>query len=332
MAMDNKVTIIGTTGTGKTTYLTGMYAYMSGLGCKNFTLVTDPNNDLNLSRMWDALESGQFPKASFDAEDYVFHITHNYAPVCDFTWLDYPGGLLMDPSHEKYEMMTKSIATSDCLLFVLDAAKLFAFEASNGNDYREKLEKKLMMNSGVRSELKELTKLSQQGIKIPALCITITKADLIDPEYKNIIESVLSDKFEALFKGSARVIISAVSLGADIEENGADPHCIEEPIAYAVLNILIKYMELLKEKRIAKFGVVTKKRGRFTRWLDSEEIASAQQELKNMEKIAGQWYQDAWSLLDLICKDNPDKSIYVEGKKKSFREYFRQVFAEINEN
>ena len=321
--MINRVTIIGSTGSGKTTYMTGMYAFMSGSGCKGFNLVTDPNSDLRLSQMWEALESGRFPLASFDAESYTFHISHCWKPVCDFTWLDYPGGLLMDPQNDQYATMTESIEKSDCLLFVIDSGMIFALDAQDAEDYRIQLEKKIRMNSSIRSEIMQLTALARKGVRIPPICITLTKADLIDPAYVSVIEEVLREQFETLFMGCPRVIITAVSLGRDIETCGADPHCVEEPIVYAVLNILLKYIEELNVRRKQKAGIVNKKRSFLDALTSHSEIEEAKRSLEEIEKIGQSWISDAEKLLGLI----PEKKIvYVGGRRRSFREYYKQLF------
>lgn len=324
--MENKVTIVGYTGSGKTTYLIGMYMCMSGAGCKHYTIgATDPNQDMRLEQMWDKLCDGEFPDASFNSEKYSFHIAHNYKPVCDFNWLDYPGGVLSDPGHEDWEALRNSICSSDSLLLVLDGEK-FVIDAKDEEEYEEKLSKKIKYDKGMRSQLKEFNNLSAKGTRIPPTCIMITKCDLIDPDYRNVIERVLKESMSSLFE-STLVIITSVSLGANISEEGPDPFCVEEPIAFAVLTILMKYVSLLSEKKNNARAVLNKERNFFTEWLDALEIERAKKELKNLNEIGDKWVADAYKLIELF---DSKKNIFVEGVKQNFCQYMRKEFSEIN--
>lgn len=325
--MDNKVTIVGYTGSGKTTYLIGMYMCMSGAGCKHYTIgAVNPNQDILLEQMWDKLCDGTFPEASYNSEKYSFHIAHNYKPVCNFDWLDYPGGILSQPNHKDWKSFKESIRSSDCLLLVLDGEK-FDIEADDKKEYAEKLAKKIKYDKGMRNELKEFNDLSEKGIRIPPTCIVITKCDLINSDYRDVIERVLRESMPSLFDGTDIMIITSVSLGANIREEGPDPFCIEEPIAFAVLTILIKYMKALDEKKSQTRAVVNKDRNFFTKWLDSSEIESAQSELKNLNEVGSKWMTDAFKLIELF---HAEKDIFVMGKKYNFREYMRNLFASIN--
>lgn len=325
--MQNRVTIIGYTGSGKTTYLTGMYMCMSGVGCKNYTIdAIDSNQDLRLEQMWDKLTDGKFPDASNNSEKYSFHISHNYKPVCDFDWLDYPGGVLNQPEHQDCEELNESIQVSDCLLLVL-GGDAFNIKAGSEEEYKEKLIKKFKFDKGMRNELKEFNHLSQNNLRIPPICILITKCDLIDFKYRNAIESALRESMSSLFEGAEMLIITSVSLGTNIKEDGPDPFCIEEPIAFSVLMILFKYMEILKQKKTENLNIVNRKRGCFTKWLDSSEIESANEELAKLNEIGNKWMKDAEKLLELF---DSEKDIFVNNKKYNFREYIRNRFSEIN--
>lgn len=322
--MDNKVTVIGYTGSGKTTYLTGMYMCMSGVGCKNYTIgAIDPNQDVNLERMWDSLYEGKFPAASNNSEVFSFHIAHCYKPVCDFDWLDYPGGLLSQPDNPQWAKMKESIETADCLLFVLDGAK-FQIEAKDEDDYKEKLIRNLIYDKGIRNEIKEFNSLSQKSInKIPPVCLLITKCDLINLEYKNAIESALTTVLSGLFASTSLAIITSVSLGENIKEDGPNPFCIEEPIAFAVLTILLKYMEQLNGEKRRASEVIDQDRGWLKKWWDKEEVASARQTLNDLNALGNKWIEDAYKLLDLF---DSGKAVYVKGKKKQFHGYIRNLF------
>ena len=324
--MENKVTIIGCMGSGKTMYLAGMYRHMSGLGCKNYTIgAVDPNQDLYLANMWNGLYKGRFPAATNDSETYTFHIAYHYKSVCDFDWLDYPGGLLSDPNNPQWKKMKESIETADCLLLVLDGEK-FQIEAEDKEDYKKKLKSKLIYDSGIRDEIKEFNCLSQKSIRIPPVCLLITKCDLINRDYKESIESALQEVLSGLFASTPLGIITGVSLGENIRENGPKPWCLEEPIAFAVLTILLKYMVMLRSGQDDQRDVIERNRGWFQRWRDREQIELARQTLEKLAALGNKWKEDAYMLLDLF---DSGKVVYVHGQNRNFREYIPQFMSEI---
>lgn len=322
--MDNKVTIIGAKESGKTTYLTGMYMCMSGVGCKNYTIgAIDPNQDVYLERLWDNLNTGKFPTASDKSETFCFHIAHCYKPVCDFEWLDYPGGLLSMPEDPQWPKMKESIETADCLLVVLDGAK-FQIDACDKEEYKEKLIHKLTYDKGIRNEIKEFNSLSQKSIKkIPPVCLLITKCDLINLDYKEAIESALTTVLSGLLASTPLAIVTSVSLGENIAVDGPDPFHVEEPIAFAVLTILLKYMTQLNGEKSRASEVIDQDRRWFKKWLDKEEVESARKTLDDLNALGNRWIEDAYKLLDLF---HPGKVVYAYGRKQQFHEFIRKLF------
>lgn len=326
--MENNVTVIGFKNSGKTTYLAGMYAMMSA-GRKNFSLVTkDPDLDLFLENLWDGICSGNLPLPSDKDEKFSFHIAHNYKPVCDFDWLDYPGGILADPNHPSREKLNTSIREADCLVLVLDG-DLFVIDATSEADYEAKLTKKLEFDSGLRKETKALTRLSAEGMAIPPICIVVTKCDKINYAYQAVVEKVLRncESLKGVFEGNKLVITSSVSLGEGIDHGAApDPFCIEQPITFAVLVILLKYLVVLMIKRKDNKAFVNKSRGIFSSWWNSEEIAVAENNIKELAGVSNKWSEDAYKLIELYSEN---KKIYINGKSEGFRDYFRDIFREL---
>lgn len=326
--MSNKVTVIGFTKSGKTTYLAGMYTMMSA-GRKNFSLIaTDPNLDLFLDNIWGGICKGNFPLPSDNIETFTFHIAHNYKPVCEFNWLDYPGGILADPNSPFRPELNKNISDADCLMLVLDG-EIFDIEALTESEYREKLMRRLEFDNSLRNETKALTRLSAEGQHIPPIAIVVTKCDRIKREYQSVIEEVIrnNESLKGVFEGNDLVMTAAVSLGANIDKGAQpDPYNIEQPIAFAVLVILAKYMTLLKSNKIANISIARKSRGFFSSLLNSGKIAEAEKNLEELTNISDKWSEDASKLIELF----PDKkSIYINGSKMGFRNYFRDVFSEL---
>ena len=100
---DIKITMLGTTGAGKTSYLLGMYAVMQ-TGVQGFTLsAKDIDMDLDLTERWEQLISlegeDRWPAPNAAAtEHYAFDFSYGFRPLIGFEWLDYRGLALSDRS------------------------------------------------------------------------------------------------------------------------------------------------------------------------------------------------------------------------------------------
>ena len=92
-----RITMLGTTGAGKTCFLVGMYADMSG-GRRGFTFSTNPDDDLDLSNKWSRLvEAGRdrWPPLTVDQpKSYTFGFNYGFRRIMEFDWIDYRGGAL----------------------------------------------------------------------------------------------------------------------------------------------------------------------------------------------------------------------------------------------
>lgn len=325
----NKVTVIGFTGSGKTTYLTGMYICMS-MGVKHFSLLAkDRDMDLYLENLWDMMCHGQKPDPSSRVEKYDFHIAHNLTPVCDFQWLDYPGGILADPSHEYREKLEEDIKDSDCLLLILDGEK-FAVAASDLDEYKEKLKKKIKYDRGFREEQKMLMRLSADGIQLPTIGLVVTKCDLIEGKYQEALSEVIRDSFKEIFEGSERVVLlMSVSLGGEIEDGFIpEPFCVEQPIAFAVLTILLKYIKELQNRKNRGRTYLEQHDKLIGRIFNPKKIREMHEMVRELGEAADKWSGDAFKLLELFKET---KTIYIEGEKYKLQEYYRNAFIDVSE-
>jgi hypothetical protein len=302
-------------------------------GIKNFTLVsTDNNADLFLDTLWSNIQHGKLPLPNDDIEKYSFHLAHDYKPVCDFEWMDYPGGILADPNHKFRPQLDSSISSADCILLILDG-KLFKIEAANEEEYKRKLANKLR-NSDLKYETKYFTQMSAKGEALPPILIVVTKSDLINPEYQEAIEQVIRQELAPVFagaeekKGDRMVLMTTVSLGDNFDHGGeVEPYNIEQPIAFAVLVILIKYMLMLKAVKQDNLSVAQKKHSKIGRFFNSDAIEKAERNLVELSKLSDKCSKDAYRLLELF----PDtKSIYINNDKTNMREYFRDLFVGLN--
>ena len=95
----SEFTILGTKGSGKTSYLLGLYKELSA-GIKGFSFSIDANNDLKLREALEKLNNNtlgteRFPLLTTSLDTYLFTISNDSNPIMNFSWIDYPGKILL---------------------------------------------------------------------------------------------------------------------------------------------------------------------------------------------------------------------------------------------
>ena len=138
---DTTFTILGTTGSGKTCYLTGLY-YKMVRGMRGYSITTDDDSDYKLrndyKKMQDtSLQSDRFPAGTDNLSEYEFQLEYGYNPILSFKWVDYPGGALASKNegdYEQYQTIKNSIKNSSCLFICVDGSLLV------GDDTDEKID------------------------------------------------------------------------------------------------------------------------------------------------------------------------------------------------
>ena len=103
---DIKTTILGTTGSGKTSYLLGMYAVMQ-TGVQGFTLsARDMDMGLDLIERWEQLialkgeDRWPSPNAAM-IEHYAFDFSYGFRPIQGLELIDYRGLALSDSTNNQ---------------------------------------------------------------------------------------------------------------------------------------------------------------------------------------------------------------------------------------
>lgn len=327
--IENRVTVIGYTASGKTTYLAGMYHIMT-LGKKHFSIyATNPDNDLYLEQLWLAIRGGDAPDPSDKMEKYAFHISHNRKPVTDFEWMDYPGGVLSQPNTKEFQDLAANIKESDCLLLILDGDKLFNIEASDIEDYKERVFENIQMDDGVSKEVKLFNYLSANNIDLPPVGIVVTKCDLIPSEYQTAIQEIIATQFEDIIEEKNRVVLPmSVSLGGKIEPGTPlRPYNVEQPIAFAVLAILLKYLNKARSQKDANNAYISNNSGLIKGFFNSEKVNRARQNSQALMQEIDKWSEDAFKLIDLFSEK---KRIYVDGRERKLKEYYKELFRAIS--
>ena len=125
--MNDKVTMIGLSGAGKTCFLYAMYNFMSiPQGGFVFT-AKDPDVDLDLADGWDQIIIDKtWPRHTDESGNYDFYVQYAGAKIADFSWYDYRGGALMErsDSSEDVRYLNNKISSSNALIIFLDADQL----------------------------------------------------------------------------------------------------------------------------------------------------------------------------------------------------------------
>ena len=306
-----KITMLGTTGAGKTSYLLGMYAVMQ-TGVQGFTLAAkDMDLDLELTQRWEKLISLQgedrWPTPNAAAMEYYgFDFSYGFHPLMGFEWLDYRGLALSDRSTEQdVSELVEYVRESDCVFLCISGEYLV--DEITPKTVREI--KSDRMNQFIQQYVSN-QKNPHSNQPFP-IAITITKYDLCHHRDRDDIIADVKKLFQALFTPNSGwlVMICPVSLGRDLEDNpeNADiiPVNVHLPVVFAVYSQLRSYGLQLKSDRDLQNSEIDKVKQRNpivqlikTSQLreQSEKLATTNTEIGNVEenmKLLSQELQQA---------------------------------------
>ncbi|MEL6911241.1 MAG: hypothetical protein AAFR62_06910 [Cyanobacteria bacterium J06629_2] len=316
---DIKITTLGTTGAGKTSYLLGMYAVMQ-TGIKGFTLAAkDMDLDLELTQRWEKLISlkgdERWPTPNAAAMEYYgFDFSYGFRPLMGFQWLDYRGLALSDRSTEQdVAELVQYIQESACL-FLSISGEYLTSEITPQTIREIKSDR---MNQFMQQYVSNN---NQPNTQRPfPVAIVITKYDLCHHRDREEIIADVKKLFQALFTPNSGwlVMICPVSLGRDL---GADPdHAnivpvnVHLPIVFAVYSQLRAYGLQLKSDRdqqILELETV-KQRNSFYQLLKAEQIKqqAIQLETTKTEIIAVE------ENMKLLSQELQQASLYFNGSE-----------------
>jgi Double-GTPase 2 len=241
------VTMLGTTHSGKTTYLLGMYSILS-VGQDGFFLhADDPDLDLELSENWDALvDEGVLPPPTPDTpKSYPFAFRSGFTRLVTVDWLDYRGGAMTDRSNAKDAAeLTERLAASDSIYLTLDGEVLQdGVDERNYNDVRR------------RSKADRMTKFvhdaAERLSRIPSLVVLMTKFDLVAKRTPGGGAAAVERAIEAAklvlpiaFEPGVTALICPVSLGdlgdatdGKIEPSRIAPRWLHKPMLFSMQQV-----------------------------------------------------------------------------------------------
>lgn len=130
-----KITMLGTSGSGKTVYMSAMSELFFNSGVENFRI---RNRDLsyksaafvnlNFERINTLYQFGEFPPGTSDSVVMPLELTYKNNKILEIDWIDYRGGAIKeialgDETPKNSEVFAALIA-SDIVMVFVDAAKL----------------------------------------------------------------------------------------------------------------------------------------------------------------------------------------------------------------
>ena len=258
-AAEAKVTMIGATGSGKTTYLHGMYSVMSA-GFKGYSLITtDLDDDLDMSDAWtDLCDDGTVPEpGGTDRRLYSFIFRQRGETLLTFDWEDYRGGAMSDrnknASATDVGPLQQRMLTSDSIYLVLNGSHLTgATPLDGGGSIRDRTFSG-RMNGLLNHTLHKRTEL---GTAPPSIVVMVTKADLIrranpGASAAELMEAICFSAealLPACFEAGLDILVCPVQIGDFGEDNAdrtkkvdplkVDPRNLPYPLVHTFLNFL----------------------------------------------------------------------------------------------
>jgi hypothetical protein len=230
---DIGITMLGSSGSGKTCYMLAMYAVMS-TGIRGFTFTTqDPDDDLDLADDWERLEvNGTWPDPTTQSKNWLFDCSYGFKKIKGFKWHDYRGGALTDRSKpDDRKVLRQKFNNSSCIILCISGEVLMNFIQGSCGKPKEVGQFNSFMNK-FRNEM---------GKTVPVV-IAITKSDLCGDILEKGVE-VIKGWVNALFApGSGWLtMICPVSLGTGSQDNfEVYPENVHLPVTFAIFHALQK--------------------------------------------------------------------------------------------
>jgi hypothetical protein len=249
------LTMLGNTGSGKTTFLLGMYNTMT-IGVQGYFLYTaDPDEGVDLELLWDQLiEQGELPPATLEEQSkrYQFVFNHGFDTLVTVDWLDYRGGAMMGKeSAEDTAQLRAQLAASDSIYLVFDGARLKPW--LDGKASIEDVRKWLRIGRMTQLLQHATQDRLGKGLPMPSLVVVITKADLLasleqDREVGDALQTII-DNLEtlvpAVYVKGVTTLLCPVQVGnfgtektRQVDVNDIDPMGLHRPMIFSLMHRL----------------------------------------------------------------------------------------------
>ena len=324
-----KITMLGTSNSGKTCFIYAMYDFMQKVR-NGFTFITnDPDVDMDLNEGWESIAfDGVWPNGTDRTRFYDFTVMFKSRPIMEFSWCDYRGGAIMDRSTEQdVEELHNRIFDSECLIVCVGADTIKAILSGDNRKGRDLVR---LNNLIVRYAAK-----SQRRIPI---IFALTKADLYTVQDQNQLLGVIKSYFSALYEEGAGWLFAVVpvTLGQFESSSGNEirgivaPKNVHIPVMFFLHSIVKERIRDIQSKLNGMSSDKYKYRqevkyNQGRTWWDklwngdntdslNDKISSLSEEEKNMSSQLEDLEQVFGSMKDMfkVCR------IFYEGKLMSF--------------
>lgn len=316
---DIKITMLGTTGAGKTSYLLGMYAAMQS-GIQGFTLsAKDIDLDLELTERWEQLISIQGadrwpPPNAGVVEHCYFDFNYGFRPIMSFEWIDYRGLALSDRSSEQdVQELSQYLRESECVFLTISGEYLQ--DQVTPNSVREM--KSDRMNQFLQQYISNHYRPTSNN-PFP-IAILITKYDLCHHRTKEEVIEDIKKLFQALFTNNSGwlVMVCPVSLGKELESDTDTgmivPVNVHLPIVFAVYSRLRSYGINLKYQynNLTESLDKNQQLNPIIRWLKRKE---KQKQLEQIE-ISKEEISVIETNMNLLSQELQQVSLFLDGRE-----------------
>ena len=232
--MSIKITMLGSTGTGKTCYLYAMAKQMS-VSPNGFTFEMEYGTDQYwaLDEGWKNIEKGKWPEATNLTDTYSFSCSHAYNTIADFEWVDYKGGILTAKGDEIDQNCRTEIIQRMCDSFAL----IVCISAENLKGLVDGNADGNYIFSAYGNLLQQYRR--RQNKTIPVI-FAITKSDLIIKEdFEKGINILRKHVFAPLFVNGGGWFVGfvPVTLG-EIKKGQIRPRNVEIPVLSCIKFVL----------------------------------------------------------------------------------------------
>ena len=318
---ESRIMMFGTSGSGKTCYMLGMFAEMS-IHINNYSLITaHPNEAVHLRRLWRLLtEEGttrQWPEGTADEEvrKYTFQLNHLLNPVRTFEWIDYRGGSLAAEDTDRVRKQAHEFfLASSCVFLCIDGSALTTPPVG-------KQKRKVIRDLDLDLMLQDLTYLKQQRDIGPAnvfpVVIILTKYDVCRHRGGDALSADLRELLDLLFAKNSGwlVAICPVTLGFDLVNDPVnapvEPENVHLPVAFAVYAALDAALNAGLADHAALEGELVKEQARWpiARWIFGDSTDALKSNLKRSSDDLAKMEDDAVGLASEIA----DLEVYLSG-------------------
>ncbi|WP_293067680.1 WD40 repeat domain-containing protein [Moorena sp. SIO3F7] len=272
MTMKNyNILTLGASGAGKTVFLASLFKQLLIQDREGFFLEAPKDQqDKKLVEIYKKIigkSEDDWPTSTWNITDWEFiccvknHNIENF-PVCKFTYIDYPGGLITDilKDQKNYFNFKTKVPNADAVLAIIDGFKLLKFMED------QDLSDKKVINL-LQKDLPNIMQLVDKCKKDTPVHFIISKWDLLESRYKlselreRLLEKV--PEFKAFVKNRVNAgcpvrLIPVSSIGSDfatLQPDGSmkknpgaipKPFQLEIPIACVLIDRVNAYINTLQ--------------------------------------------------------------------------------------